>query len=74
MDNPEASQAFFNRIVNEMIDEDKAKLSGAETKDLTVQDMMNTESSEQPTMKFEPNIGMTEKLKGGFNFNPEPKK
>lgn len=74
MDNPEASQAFFNRIVNEMIEEDKAKLSGAETKDLTVQDMMNTESSEQPTMKFEPNIGMTEKLKGGFNFNPEPKK
>lgn len=53
LDNPEARQAFFNRIVNEMIEEDKSKLD------------------EENSLKFTPNLGITEKLKDKFGFNPK---
>lgn len=53
LDNPEARQAFFNRIVNEMIEEDKSKLE------------------EDENLKFTPDLGITEKLKEKFSFNPK---
>lgn len=48
LDNPEARQAFFNRIVNEMIEEDK--------------NCLEKQQSEDNNLKFNPDLGITEKL------------
>lgn len=48
LDNPEARQAFFNRIVNEMIEEDK--------------NCLEKPQSEDNNLKFNPDLNITEKL------------